>query len=175
MAGIRTKWRFLCEGRIPSGDRPGFLPRWNPPNTFTYALGPLKCNSRPRLPRLDPLPRSHTSSLRRSLHDKPLICLPFFPAIDLSVFLHPHRPTDKRFEIGRGGDGGSSAAFFLPRILEFSQQFSFSNERGERVFSQSRHTRVLRRRKRRVRCEKTIRGTRVVHTIEGGGKKVYRS
>lgn len=103
MAGIRTKWRFLCEGRIPSGDRPGFLPRWNPPNTFTYALGPLKCNSRPRLPRLDPLPRSHTSSLRRSLHDKPLICLPFFPAIDLSVFLHPHRPTDKRFEIGRGG------------------------------------------------------------------------
>lgn len=104
MAGIRTKWRFLCEGRIPSGDRPGFLPRWNPPNTFTYALGPLKCNSRPRLLRSPtrPPPTLHTSSLRRSLLDKPLICLPFFLAIDLSVFLHPSRrtePTDKRFEI----------------------------------------------------------------------------
>ena len=101
MAGIRTKWRCLCEGPAPKRlHRRGFLPRWNPRNTFTYALGPLKCNSRPSAAlsflsgphHRPPLPRS-VPLWKRSAVDKPAN-LPSFVARDQSSPFFFIRPED---------------------------------------------------------------------------------
>ena len=75
MAEIRTKWRCLCEGQLRTVIRRGFLPRWNPRNTFTYAHGPLKCNSRPSaaLSFLSPPTPTPSHAPCPSLEDQPSI------------------------------------------------------------------------------------------------------
>lgn len=100
----------------------GFLPSWNPPNTFTYAFAALKCKSRsttgpsaPFQPSRTTIPPTDLTRLNlpspsvplyfspRSSYDKPLICLhlPTVLAINLTLFLSTLPSREISFRVKR--------------------------------------------------------------------------